>query len=410
MTSELSVSSTSQTTTCHILDTGSIWLKEFAFALSTLVPTHNWCPEIRSFGHWENWERIEQIGDPCLTMTRFPLQRGYARFPIAHFLRFETAVADRLKHRLSNPDRSILICTAPFYAGVAELWPGPVVYYLTDLTKEYSGMNSAQIVELDRKMCRIAKTVCPNSTRIAEYLSQEAGGDPKKITVIPNATRSQNVLEKPLIKASPTPPDLSDLPRPIVGVMGNLASNMDWLFITNAVERSKDVSWAFVGPMDEQIRDAVQDRARRELLKKGGRIRFVGAKRYGELCRYARCFDVALMPYLKHEPTYSGSATRFYEHLAACRPILSSRGFHELLTKEPLLKLVDNGETVAVELDRLRGVGFCDGFEELRWRASRCGTWSVRARDLLAAATGHPPNDEFETLGRGAGQAQFPQS
>ena len=92
------------------------------------------------------------------------------------------------------------------------------------------------------------------------------------------------------------------------------------------------------------------------------------------------------MPYRKQEPTYSGSATRFYEHLAACRPILSTRGFHELLTKEPLLRLIDRGAEIAAAVDELRSRGFCDGAEELRWRASREGTWRVRARDLLSAA------------------------
>ena len=93
------------------------------------------------------------------------------------------------------------------------------------------------------------------------------------------------------------------------------------------------------------------------------------------------------MPYRKQEPTYSGSATRFYEHLAACRPILSSRGFHELLSKEPLLKLVTGGEDAAREVELLKSKGFRDGFEELRWRASQEGTWLVRARALVAAAT-----------------------
>jgi hypothetical protein len=108
------------------------------------------------------------------------------------------------------------------------------------------------------------------------------------------------------------------------------------------------------------------------------------------------------MPYRKHEPTYSGSATRFYEHLAACRPILSSRGFHELLSKEPLLKLVNDGEDVARELQLLKSTGFRDGVEELRWRASQDGTWLVRARTLMAAATRAIEGQASEYPGSGA--------
>jgi glycosyltransferase involved in cell wall biosynthesis len=371
----------------HILDTGSIWLKEFAYALSCIVPTVNWCPQFRAFGHWENWERFDQVVDPQIGMIRFPLQRGYARFPIAQLLPYEKNVVDRINEKSGELGPGSLICTAPFYAPVAERWPGRVVYYLTDLTKEYSGMNANQVIALDRRMCRVASAVCPNSSRIASYLRHEAGCDPQKITVIPNATRAQNVADRPLTVPAPPPPDIEDLPRPIVGIIGNLAANMDWMLITDAVNQTKDVSWVFVGPVDMKIPDSVHQKARCDLLLRGGRVRFVGSKQYGELQQYARSFDVALMPYRKHEPTYSGSATRFYEHLAACRPILSSRGFHELLTKEPLLKLIDDGEGIAAAVDGLKSTGFRDGMEELRWRASQEGTWPVRARDLLSAAT-----------------------
>jgi len=372
--------------TWHILDTGSIWLKEFARAMSREVPTQNWCPEIRSWGYCEDWEKTDRIPDPAIEMTRFPLQRGYSRFPIAQLFPFEKALVERLKRKRPKPEQSTLICTAPYYAPVAEHWPGRVVYYQTDMTKEYPGLNANQIVGLDRRMCRVASAVCPNSTRIADYLTSEAYCDPAKITVVPNATREENVLEQPLTAPGTAPADIADLPRPYLGIIGNLAANMDWNLITDAVNQTPNVSWIFVGPTDMNIPDAQQSNARLELLSRGGRIRFVGAKKYGELRDYARAFDVALMPYKKHEPTFSGSATRFYEHLAACRPILSSRGFHELLSKEPLLKLVDTGKEIAAAMEELKRTEFRDGVEELRWRASQEGTWSVRARAVLNAA------------------------
>jgi glycosyltransferase involved in cell wall biosynthesis len=370
----------------HILDTGSIWLKEFAVELGRLVPVWNWTPEIRNFGWFENWERIDRVADPRLEMTRFPLQRGYARFPIAQMLPFGEKVAARIRAAAAVPDRSTLVCTAPFYAPVAERWPGPVIYYLTDMTAKYAGMNARQILGLDRRMCRVARAVCPNSARIAQYLTRDAGCESEKITVIPNATREENLLDRPLTTAVPAPADMADLPRPVAGVIGNLAMNMDWVFLEDAIAKTADVSWVFVGPTDMRIPEAAQSAARRRLMERGGRIRFVGGKPYGQLARYARAFDVAVLPYKKQEPTYSGSATRFYEHLAACRPMLATRGFHELLSKEPLLRLVDSGDELAAAMIALRRTGFQDGFEEVRWRASLEGTWQVRARDLVAAS------------------------
>ena len=87
----------------HILDTGSIWLKEFAFALGELVPTHNWSPEFHVLGHWQKWKQVRQVNDPRITMTVFPLQRGYARFPVSHILPFERSVVDCLRRESASP-------------------------------------------------------------------------------------------------------------------------------------------------------------------------------------------------------------------------------------------------------------------------------------------------------------------
>lgn len=370
----------------HILDVGSIWLKEFASALGTMVPTQNWVPEIRNFGHWEDWEKLDETADPAVKMIRFPLQRGYGRFPISRLLPSATLITKHLLRRSQRPEQSNLILTSPFYAPVAERWPGRVVYYLTDLTKEYAGMNASQVVGLDRRMCAVADLVCPNSRRIADYLCREAACDPKKIVVIPNATRASNVLHKPLTKPVEPPADLAEAPRPIVGVIGNLAGNIDWVLLSDAIARSRDITWAFVGPTDMDIPDVTHRKLRQELMQKGGRVRFLGPKPYSQLAQYARSFDVALIPYLKKEPTISGSATRFYEHLAACRPIVASRAHGELLSKEPLLKLVNSGEELAWHLDLLRAHGFSDEYEELRWSASRNETWHSRAAAMLKAA------------------------
>ncbi len=183
----------------------------------------------------------------------------------------------------------------------------------------------------------------PNSQRIADYFVRDAGCDPAKITVIPQATRAANLYAKPPIGPEPLPADVADLVRPVAGVIGNLAANMDWVFLEQTILRTPELTWLLVGPSTMPVALPQQRAARERLLAaakiSGARIRFAGARTYGELQRYARSLDVAVLPYHKHEPTYSGSSTRFYEHLAACRPMIATEGFAELLSKEPLLRL-----------------------------------------------------------------------
>ncbi len=368
----------------QILDVGSIWMREFASAMAKTHPVVAWWPEIRSIGAFERWERTEILVEPALEVRRFPLQRGYARTPIRQLLPFQTSLLKRLRAACPDERHTPLVCSTPFYAPLAERWAGPTVYYVTDLTAGYDGLHSGQVTALDRRMGKSATAICPNSQRLAEYLQREALCPIEKITVVPNATRESNIAPEPLLTPGPLPKEIAHLPRPIAGVIGNLAANMDWELLEPAIVATPWLTWVFVGPTDMPMIDPLQAAARARVLALGGRVHFTGAKPYGALQSFARCFDVAVLPYRKKEPTYSGSSTRFYEHLAACRPMVATRGFAELLEKPPLLVLVDNPGEMQGELDRLRRVHFHDGQETARWQASRHGTWEQRVRTLTA--------------------------
>jgi glycosyltransferase involved in cell wall biosynthesis len=362
----------------QILDVGSIWMKEFASALCRVVPAVCWEPRISAFGVLRRWQRSEQLSNPALLVEQFPLQAGYARQPIASLLRYENRIVARMKGRCERPDDSPLICSTPFYAPIAEIWPGPVAYYATDLTYAYDGLNSEQVKHLDRRICRAATAIFPNTRRIGDYFIEQAGCDPAKITVIPNATRQSNISAAPLLSPGPLPHDIAGLPRPIAGVIGNLGGNMDWLLLREAITLTPGIHWVFVGPATP-IRDSAQAEARQAAQRMAT---FVGAKSYGELQQYARAFDVAVLPYKKKEPTYSGSSTRFYEHLAACRPMISTRGVAELLEKAPLVTLFDTAEELQEAMQSLQERQFRDGLETKRWLASKRATWEERASTL----------------------------
>ncbi|MFT4112058.1 glycosyltransferase [Silvibacterium sp.] len=366
----------------QILDVGSIWMREFASALAESEAVTAWLPKMEKSGAFQRWERTETLVDPPLETRQFPLQRGYSRAPLRWLLPFEHGLYRRLLAQTREPELTPLICTTPFYAPIAELWPGPVVYYVTDLTVAYDGLQAQQVRSLDVRMCKAARVVCPNSRRIAHYLVHEAQCNESRITVIPNATRASNIAASPQLLPAELPEDIQDLPRPIIGVLGDLSGNMDWELIQHAVKQTPHLSWVFVGPTVRKILDDKQSAAR-EWVK--ARCRFVGMKPYGELQRYARCVDAAVLPYRKKEPTFSGSSTRFYEHLAAGRPMVATKGFAELLEKPPLVALVDTAEELVSELLRLESSGFHDGHELARWEASKVGTWQERARTMRAA-------------------------
>jgi glycosyltransferase involved in cell wall biosynthesis len=284
-----------------------------------------------------------------------------------------------------SSSESTLICTSQNYWAVAEEWIGPVVYYLTDLGVEYPGAFKPLVRLLDRRMVKRATLVCPNSTRVRDYLVGDCGCEPEKVTIVPNATRAANVRPSWPPERDETAHEIVDRSGWVAGVIGNLGENLDWVLLEEVIARTPWLKWVFVGPFDGRIRDQAQRAARSRLVGAPSGVQFVGNQPYGKLQSYARAFDVAVLPYRHREPTYSGSSTRFYEHLAACKPILSTRGFEELLHKEPLLKLVDGADEMVTALDDLRSADFVDGFESLRWEESKRSTWEERARHMICA-------------------------
>ena len=361
--------------------------EEFVSALARSVPVTAWRPRMSGWALLRNSqaeEMAEPTGEPGLSQWSFPLQRGYARPPISWIARSGANLKARLLRRTREPGTTPLVCSTPYHAPLAEVWPGPVVYYLTDLIKAYAGADADQVRGLDRRMCEAARLVCPNSTRLANYLQSECGCEAAKICVLRNATRAVNLLAEPLYAAGPLAADAADMARPIAGVIGNMGGNVDWSLLRALVEAAPEIRWLMVGPVKSDVDGASEQAAREALLGMGGRVRFVGRKPYGDLAAYARSFDVAVLPYKRREPTFSGSSTRFYEHLAATRPIIATRGFEELLHKEPLLRLVSTAEEGAAVLRELAQRGFEDGQTEARWRASRDGTWERRAETMVA--------------------------
>jgi glycosyltransferase involved in cell wall biosynthesis len=377
---------TPETFDWHLLDARAIWVKELAAALARDVSLLGWIPRITWTGCLQKNECSSVNENPHLILREFPLQRGFARWPLRYLIPEGTRIADRLRQRSADASKTVLLCASPQYYLAAKHWPGPIIYYMSDLYYAW-GDNPRYVNYFDRLICQRADLVCPVSARGKDYLVRHANCPEKKIDISPMATRAENILDAPLLSPALPPASIADLPRPLIGVIGNLAANTDWHFLQDAITRLPGYSWIFVGPTDMPVGDADHRAARTALMKQGGRVRFVGYQPYQELAAYARCLDVAVLPYRQREPTYSGSSTRFYEHLAACRPMAATRGFAELLEKKPLVHLVDSADELVDWIKQLEKMSFHDQLERQRWEASKQETWEARARAIRQELT-----------------------
>lgn len=370
----------------HLLQYSNSLDFEFGAALSDLVPVVLWRPE-RGIPGPQPPQPLDDGGSRFgLRVSNFRVLPGLSRLPVSLLARTGSRLAAHLEETCDDPAHSPLICTNPYFAPVAERWPGPVIYRLTDYLAAPSEANRLNLLRLDRRLCAAATLVCPNSERLADYLVHEAGCRPDKICVLPNATRLASLLPDPPSAPAPLPPVIAHLPRPVAGILGNLAGDTDWVLLEKVASLLPELSWAFVGSTEGAVHDREQERARASLMRHPRAV-FTGGQPHAELVRYARAIDVAVLPYLRREPTYSGSSTPYYEHLAACRPIIAFPGVHELCRK-PYLKLTSTAEHAAGALRELMACRFDDGLTRQRWQASRSETWHSRARTLRAELQG----------------------
>lgn len=366
-----------------ILDARAPWIKEFGHALGGLLPATGLLPTIDTVGKWRR--RLQPGGEyGNLSLVSCSLQRGWWRGRLfAEHRKFREFVGENGGLRPST----LVLFTSPYYADVASrLEPCSLAYYVTDNFRDVgkSRAHAARAASYEIRLAGAVDWVFPNSRRIAEFFL--GNGVPNgRIRVVPNGFRAENLLAEPPSTPHAAPHDIADIPRPWGLVMGNLAANVDWPFLSDVVEGTPWLHWVLVGPSEMPCADARHARLREELLTRHPRVRATGWREPARLVAYARAANVAVLPYLLCEPTYSGSSTRFYEHLAAGRPILATRGFEELLRKEPLLKLCAEPGDMIEALVKLRAGGFSDGRERERWLQSRAETWTERAKAVLGA-------------------------
>lgn len=390
----------------HILTESSVPVAEFGLALSRVADVVAWIPTMSALGWIQSWTRVESSDESTrLRKVHFPLQRGFSRFASGPMAAAYRNIHALLMRQTECVTRTALICTSSFFAPVAKLWEGPVIYYATDYTLAYEGLSWERVLAADRAMCAIADIVCPNSARLAEYFTGRCDCPAKRITIIPNATRTANLRYSATTDPDPLPSDVLPMPRPIAGVIGSMAANLDWSMLADLIDKAPAYSWLFVGSSSMPIRENDVRSARAKVMK-SSRTVFTGAKDYRHLVKYARAVDVAVMPYRKCEPTYSGSATRFYEHLAAGRPILSTRGVEELLHKEPLLHLADTADQLAHKLELLLKSEGQDGYEHARLLASQTETWERRVEVMIESLGQAALSNDEARYGRGVPKSQ----
>jgi glycosyltransferase involved in cell wall biosynthesis len=278
--------------------------------------------------------------------------------------------------RRAGIDRPILYLWHPSFADlIGRLDECLVVYHCYDEYAAFAGT--------DR--CRVADDEARVLARADLVLTVSEGLYARKQPLNPNTHLVRNGVDYALFAsaqdpATPRPPELAGITGPIVGCVTRIVPDyFDASLLHDVFSRRPDWTVVVVGP--ECAPCPAIDR-----LKSLRNVRFLGRRALGELPAFLKAFDACLIPYTLTENKRLADPLKFYEYLAAGKPIVSKR----LAGLAPFSDLVsfatDADEWIAAIADALRH----DSPDRIARRqaiASR-NTWDDRVHDILSLIAG----------------------
>lgn len=115
------------------------------------------------------------------------------------------------------------------------------------------------------------------------------------------------------------PVDIIEIPSPRVGFIGALSGyKVDFDLIEYLAKKNSTYSFVLIGKVGEG--DPWTNVSALEMLEN---VYFMGPKKYDELPAYLKAIDVAILPNKINEYTKSMFPMKFFEYLAASKPVVS---------------------------------------------------------------------------------------
>ena len=192
-------------------------------------------------------------------------------------------------------------------------------YHVTDKynTMPVNAKNSKEkrrLDKLEKKMVKEADIVfCTARSLWKEYLIQN-----NNTIFVGNVADFQH-FSKACDQNTIIPNDIAKLPSPIIGFFGAINNfKLDYDLITATAQTVPNGSVVMIGPICGNSPSCAND------VPKGKNIFYLGSKDYDSLPGYLKKFEVCIIPYRKTEYTQHVFPLKFFEYLAARKPVVAT--------------------------------------------------------------------------------------
>jgi glycosyltransferase involved in cell wall biosynthesis len=185
-----------------------------------------------------------------------------------------------------------------------------VLYYCVD---EFTAFHDvpAQMVQLEDDLCRRADMLVVSAQRLYERKSSK---NPRTVLIRHGVDFEH--FRKALDAKTEVPAEIANLPRPVLGYFGLMAT--DWIDLDLLVAVAKHFSTGSLVLLGK----VTMDLSRLTALPN---VHLLGRKPFATLPGYSKGFDVALNPFPISEVTLNANPLKVREYLAAGLPVVSTR-------------------------------------------------------------------------------------
>lgn len=232
---------------------------------------------------------------------------------------------------------------------------------------------TAKLIEAwERKLLFQADVVFAITHELSEHLLEFNN----HVYVIPNGvdyelfkTASDTTLE--------VPPDLKEIPRPIVGFVGNISHKIDFDLMSHIAESRPDWSIVMIGP-----EDIVVDKEKFAQFKDQKNVHFLGKKDVRLLPNYLKGLDVCIIPFKDSEHVRHCSPNKLYEYMSAGKPIVAVSYFPGVQDYDGALKVAYSKEEF-VSCIRTALTEDCAELVKKRQEIAKNCTWDQRVKMMM---------------------------
>lgn len=222
----------------------------------------------------------------------------------------------RKMNLFSGDERVITWLFSTIHWPFAELFPFSAVVYhpMDECTLTFDGHPNPRAIKNDERMIKRCQTVFTLNEDLAQKKRRIHGNVHSLGLGVDVGLFSQAMAPDILI-----PPEIGQIPRPRIGLVGNLRNWIDFPLVEKVLQSRPDWSVIFIGPKDPSAAASI------EALRKYKNFFWLGPKPYDDLYRWLAGLDVGIIPYQETEYTRFVNPYKIYEYWAAGLPVVITR-------------------------------------------------------------------------------------